>query len=75
MASQAAARTPQAGQGLRGGAKGRVMRIGIVQGGRIIEERLIRSRENISLGWSSKAFVRWETSYRMSRGDMTISVR
>ena len=55
MASQAAARTPQAGQGLRGGAKGRVMRIGIVQGGRIIEERLIRSRENISLGWSSKA--------------------
>jgi TonB family protein len=31
------------------------MRIGIVQGGRIIEERLIRSRENISLGWSSKA--------------------
>ena len=55
MASQAAARTPQAGQGLRGGAKSRVMRIGIVQGGRIIEERLIRSRENISLGWSSKA--------------------
>ena len=55
MASQAAARTPQAGQGLRGAAKSRVMRIGIVQGGRIIEERLIRSRENISLGWSSKA--------------------
>jgi TonB family protein len=55
MASQAAARTPQAGQGLRSGAKSRVMRIGIVQGGRIIEERLIRSRENISLGWSSKA--------------------
>ena len=55
MASQAAARTPQAGQGLRGAAKSRVMRIGIVQGGRIIEERLIRSRESISLGWSSKA--------------------
>jgi outer membrane biosynthesis protein TonB len=31
------------------------MRIGIVQGGRIIEERLIRKRENISIGWSSKA--------------------
>ena len=36
-------------------AKSRIMRIGIVQGGRIIEERLIRKRENISVGWSSKS--------------------
>jgi len=36
-------------------AKPRIMRIGIVQGGRIIEERLIRKRENISIGWSSKS--------------------
>jgi TonB family protein len=31
------------------------LRIGIVQGGRIIDERLVRSRGNISIGWSSKA--------------------
>ena len=36
-------------------AKSRILRIGIVQGGRIVEERLIRKRENISIGWSSKA--------------------
>jgi outer membrane biosynthesis protein TonB len=36
-------------------AKTRIMRIGIVQGGRIIEERLVRKRENISIGWSSKS--------------------
>ena len=36
-------------------AKTRIMRIGIVQGGRIVEERLIRKRENISIGWSSRA--------------------
>jgi outer membrane biosynthesis protein TonB len=35
--------------------KSRILRIGIVQGGRIIEERLVRKRENISVGWSSKA--------------------
>ena len=35
--------------------KSRIMRIGIVQGGRIVEERLIRKRDNISIGWSSKA--------------------
>ncbi|MBN2575129.1 MAG: AgmX/PglI C-terminal domain-containing protein [Deltaproteobacteria bacterium] len=35
--------------------KSRILRIGIVQGGRIVEERLIRKRENISIGWSSKA--------------------
>jgi len=36
-------------------AKTRILRIGIVQGGRIVEERLIRKRENISIGWSAKA--------------------
>lgn len=36
-------------------AKSRILRIGIVQGGRIVEERLIRKRENISIGWSSRA--------------------
>jgi TonB family protein len=35
--------------------KSRILRIGIVQGGRIVEERLIRKRENISVGWSSKS--------------------
>jgi TonB family protein len=55
MAIQAAARTPQAGNPQSATAKVRVLRIGIVQGGRIIEERLIRSRSNISIGWSSKA--------------------
>ena len=55
MAIQAAARTAQAGHGPSSAAKVRVLRIGIVQGGRIIEERLVRSRENISIGWSSKA--------------------
>jgi len=53
MAIQAAARTPQAAPSTA--AKVRVLRIGIVQGGRIIEERLIRSRANISIGWSSKS--------------------
>src|SRR5512146_516942 len=54
MATQTPARTPLAGS--HGSAtKVRVLRIGIVQGGRIVEERLIRTRENISIGWSSKA--------------------
>jgi TonB family protein len=55
MAIQTAARTPQTSQTSGTAAKVRVLRIGIVQGGRIIEERLIRRRENISIGWSSKA--------------------
>jgi len=55
MAIQTAARTPQSGQAPGTAAKVRVLRIGIVQGGRIIEERLIRGRENISIGWSSKS--------------------
>jgi TonB family protein len=55
MAIQTAARTPQAGQSPGTAAKVRLLRIGIIQGGRIIEERLIRRREDISIGWSSKA--------------------
>jgi TonB family protein len=45
------------GQRTGGGpaAKSRILRIGIVQNGRIVEERLIRKRESISVGWSSKA--------------------
>ncbi|HJX65251.1 MAG TPA: AgmX/PglI C-terminal domain-containing protein [Polyangia bacterium] len=55
MATQTAARTHQAGHAPSTAAKVRVLRIGIVQGGRIIDERLVRSRGNISIGWSSKA--------------------
>jgi TonB family protein len=55
MATQASARPPQAGQAPGTAAKIRVLRIGIVQGGRIVEERLVRKRESISIGWSSKA--------------------
>lgn len=36
-------------------AKTRILRIGIVQAGRIVEERLIRKRDNISVGWSPRA--------------------
>ena len=54
MAAKAPATSAKTGdKGTRG--KPRILRIGIVQGGRIIEERLIRKRENISVGWSSKA--------------------
>jgi hypothetical protein len=35
--------------------KPRILRIAIVQGGRIVEERLLRKRDNISVGWSSKS--------------------
>ena len=53
MATQTPATAPKAGG--PSAPKSRIMRIGIVQGGRIVEERLIRKRENISIGWSSKA--------------------
>src|ERR1035437_8229688 len=53
MATQTPATAPKAGG--PSAAKCRIMRIGIVQVGRIVEERLIRKRENISIGWSSKA--------------------
>jgi outer membrane biosynthesis protein TonB len=45
------------GQGTRqssGPHRPRILRIGIIQGGRIVEERLVRKRENISLGQSAR---------------------
>lgn len=54
MATQAAASNPQAGKGTSA-PRTRILRIGIVQGGRIVEERLIRKRDSISVGWSSKS--------------------
>jgi outer membrane biosynthesis protein TonB len=50
MATQAAARqsAPSAGGKLK------ILRIGIIQGGRIVEERLVRKRENITIGQSAK---------------------
>ncbi|MCG5053737.1 MAG: AgmX/PglI C-terminal domain-containing protein [Myxococcales bacterium] len=41
-------------QAAEGAAKPRILRIGIIQGGRIVEERLVRKRENISVGQSAK---------------------
>ena len=55
MATQTAATPPRSAHAPSTAAKVRVLRIGIVQGGRIIDERLVRSRGNISIGWSSKA--------------------
>ncbi|MDX2023859.1 MAG: AgmX/PglI C-terminal domain-containing protein [Deltaproteobacteria bacterium] len=46
MATQAAAE--------QSAGKPRILRIGIIQGGRIVEERLVRKRENISVGQSAK---------------------
>ena len=53
MATQKAASASRTGGSAA--AKPRILRIGIVQGGRIVEERLIRKHDNISIGWSSKA--------------------
>jgi outer membrane biosynthesis protein TonB len=53
MAMQKTATTAKTGA--PAGAKPRILRIGIVQGGRIVEERLIRKRDNISIGWSAKS--------------------
>ena len=36
------------------GGKLKILRIGIIQGGRIVEERLVRKRENITIGQSAK---------------------
>src|SRR3954462_14782278 len=36
------------------GAKPKILRIGIIQGGGIVEERLVRKRENITIGQSAK---------------------
>ena len=51
MATQAAARQPVSSAA---GAKLKILRIGIIQGGRIVEERLVRKRENITIGQSAK---------------------
>ena len=51
MATQAAARQPVPSAP---GAKLKILRIGIIQGGRIVEERLVRKRENITIGQSAK---------------------
>jgi hypothetical protein len=37
-----------------GVVKPKILRIGIIQGGRIVEERLVRRRENITIGQSAK---------------------
>ena len=50
MATQAAARQPIPGAA----SKLKILRIGIIQGGRIVEERLVRKRENISIGQSAR---------------------
>jgi hypothetical protein len=50
MATQAAARQVQSGTA----GKPKILRIGIIQGGRIVEERLVRKRENITIGQSAK---------------------
>jgi outer membrane biosynthesis protein TonB len=52
MATQAAAAAPRSQAGI--GAKPKILRIGIIQGGRIVEERLVRKRENITVGQSAK---------------------
>src|SRR5450631_2792892 len=50
MATQAAARQAPVGSA----PKPKILRIGIIQGGRIVEERLVRKRENITIGQSAK---------------------
>jgi outer membrane biosynthesis protein TonB len=52
MATQAAARQPTPGGAAS--PKLKILRIGIIQGGRIVEERLVRKRENITIGQSAK---------------------
>src|SRR5258706_16238820 len=32
----------------------KILRIGIIQGGKIVEERLVRKRENVTIGQSAK---------------------
>jgi hypothetical protein len=50
MAIQAAARQAQPGSA----PKPKILRIGIIQGGRIVEERLVRKRDDITIGQSAK---------------------
>ncbi len=51
MATQAALRSQMPASGI---SKPKILRIGIIQGGRIVEERLVRKRENITIGQSAK---------------------
>src|SRR4051812_14359828 len=53
MAMQAAARQMQPGS-RPGGPRIRILRLGIIQGGRIVEERLVRRRESITIGQSAR---------------------
>ncbi len=53
MATQAGARSPKGAPGAIV-PKPKILRIGIVQGNRIVEERLVRERSNITLGQSAK---------------------
>lgn len=50
MATQAVARQAQPGSA----PKLKILRIGIIQGGRIVEERLVRKRDSITIGQSAK---------------------
>src|ERR1043165_2237920 len=50
MATQAAARQPIPGAA----SKVKILRIGIIQGGRIVQKRLVRKRESITIGQSAK---------------------
>ncbi len=53
MTTQAASTRP--GSAVPGpSAKPKVLRIGIIQGGRIVDERLVRKRDNITIGQSAK---------------------
>lgn len=52
MATQAAAKTPQRQVGTA--PKLKILRMGIIQGGRIVEERLVRKREHITIGQSAR---------------------
>ena len=56
MAMQGSGRTGVQSAGARPGAppRVRILRIGIIQGGRIVEERLVRKRESISIGQSAR---------------------
>src|SRR3954466_5573358 len=51
MSMQAAARMAPAGRPV---PRLRILRLGIIQGGRIVEERLVRRRESITIGQSAR---------------------
>src|SRR5262245_52480732 len=41
-------------QNAKSGDAPKILRIGIIQGGKIVEERLVRRRENVTVGQSAK---------------------